>query len=149
MEGKYDEIIEELKSRGYKLTPQRMIVIKALLDLAPEHPSLKKLYERVKDRLPTMSFSTLYYTLLRLEGMSLVKMFDLNGETRVEVRVEPHINLIIAKEGKIMDVADDEILRIISEKLGLKGKDFIVNVILYGDSYLKRVPGDGGMPDES
>ena len=132
MMGRAERIAGELRRRGYRLTPQRLEVIRIILEAGGEHPSLRSLYERVRERVPTISFSTLYSTVTMLSELGYVRLFDLRGETRVEANMKPHIN-IIDPGGRVVDVEDEELVGLIAERLGLNGESFLVNVIIYGD----------------
>ncbi len=134
------EILDMLKNKGMKITPQRIEIVKTLLELRDHHPSLKELYEEVKKKVPTISFSTLYSTIKKLEELGLVKLFDLLGETRIELNKKPHVNLIYIDKGLITDVVDDNLLDLLRKKLGVGEDSFVlVNVLVYntrnGDKY--------------
>ncbi len=127
-----DGLLKTLKSKGMKITPQRIEILRTLMELKDRHPSLNELYERVRERIPTLSFSTLYSTIRRLEELGFIKLFDLLGETRIEVNMRPHINIIELDEGVVRDLNDDELVEVIVEKLALKDKgDVLVNVLVY------------------
>ncbi|CAD5244460.1 Fur family transcriptional regulator [Thermococcus camini] len=121
-----EKALQRLKESGYKLTPQRLKLIEVLEELGPSHPSLTEVLAEIRDDFPTMSFSTLYSNLITLKELKLVELFSLDGETRVELNTEPHINLISG--GKVIDLNDHEIIERIREKTGRRVK--LVNVIL-------------------
>ena len=128
-----EELLRKLKEKGYKLTPQRIEIIRALLEERYHHPSLNMLLERVRERAPTVSFSTLYTTLKMLEDLGFVKLFYLRGETRVEVNLTPHINVVNVKTGEVTDLRDEDAMEAIKEAMrraGIKGEPTIVNVML-------------------
>ena len=130
-----EELIEMLREREYKLTPQRITIIKVLLREGKEHPSINYLLAQVKRELPTTSFSTLYTTLLRLEELGIIKLFSYKGETRVEIDPRPHINVIYTKNDKIVDVYDQRLIEDIKKRLdqiyGNRHKNILINVIVY------------------
>lgn len=127
-----NELLKTLKSKGMKTTPQRIEILRTLIELKDKHPSLNELYEKVKEKIPTLSFSTLYSTIRRLEELGFIKLFDLLGETRIEVNTRPHINIIDLDKGAIRDLNNDELVRIIAEKVALKDRKILVNVLVYG-----------------
>ncbi len=118
--------LKKLKEKGYKLTPQRLKVVEILDRIGSEHPSLKEILDEIREEFPTVSFSTLYSNVLTLKELGLLELFSLDGETRVELNTEPHINLISG--GKVIDFNDPEIIERIREKTGRRVK--LVNVIL-------------------
>ncbi len=126
-------MIEEIKKRGYKFTPQRLEIIKVLAENADNHPSLNNIYEKVRKKLTTVSFSTLYNTISTLEKIGLIRLFDFRGETRVEVNTDSHINMINNKTGKIIDIVDKQLIDEIAKKLqSEKSKHnlILVNIIM-------------------
>ncbi len=125
---------ETLRRNGYKLTPQRLKILEILERRYKRHPSFKELLEAVKAEMPTISTSTLYSFLLTLEKLGLIRLFSWEGETRVEVDVKPHINVLHPRSAEIIDVHDEEIARLIEEKLrqhGIKGRLAMINAVVY------------------
>lgn len=121
-----DSAIKRIKEGGLKLTPQRMKLIEIVGRIGRNHPSLKELHEAVREEFPTMSFSTLYTNLLIMKGLGLVDFLFVDGETRLEINVKPHINLI--ESGKVEDFLDDELFKEIEGRVGRKVK--FVNIFL-------------------
>ncbi|WP_456422645.1 transcriptional repressor [Thermococcus sp.] len=121
-----EKAIRMLKENNYKLTPQRLKLVEILNRVGTEHPPLKGVLEELRKEFPTMSFSTLYSNVLTLKELGLLELFSLDGETRIELNTEPHINLISGD--KVIDLKDREIIEEIERKTGKKVK--LVNVIL-------------------
>src|SRR5580658_5385278 len=80
---------ELLRKRGYRLTPQRFLIMSVIQD-AQEHLSVEQIAERVQQRNPYVSLSTVYRTLELLRELGLVRENHLPGE-------QPHYE---ASEGK-------------------------------------------------
>ena len=118
--------LKRLKESGYKLTPQRLKLVEILDRIGNEHPSLTDVLGKIRAEFPTMSFSTLYSNVLTLKELGLLELFSLDGETRVELNTEPHINLISG--GKVIDFNDPEIIERIRKKIGRDVK--LVNVLV-------------------
>ncbi|MGC9308686.1 MAG: Fur family transcriptional regulator [Thermoplasmatota archaeon] len=130
----FEYMIDEMQKRGYKLTPQRITIVQVLAENPHDHPSLNDIYEQVKARLPTVSFSTLYNTISTLEKIGLLKLFNFQGETRVDMNTKNHINIIHSNTGTILDVNDEKIIETIYKTLqnGLSHHEHIlVNIIVY------------------
>jgi len=121
-----EKALRMIRESGYKLTPQRVVLIEVLDRIGNAHPSLGEIHREVKKKLPTVSVSTLYSNILLLQKLELLQLLPLGGETHVEVNIEPHINLITA-EG-IRDIEDRELIRIIERKIGKKIR--LVNVVV-------------------
>jgi Fe2+ or Zn2+ uptake regulation protein len=80
---------EMLRKRGYRLTPQRFMILSVIQE-AEEHLSIDQITERVQKRNPYVSLSTIYRTLELLRELGLVRENHLPGE-------QPHYE---AAEGK-------------------------------------------------
>lgn len=87
-ENRLNDFYNFCRSKGLKITPQRIEVYKALISSA-EHPSAETVYEKVRDVLPNISLDTVNRTLNTLnkigaafivEGSGDVKRFDSNLE---------------------------------------------------------------------
>jgi Fur family peroxide stress response transcriptional regulator len=100
---RFDELIAALKQRDYRLTPQRVELVR-LIAISEGHPSAAQLYERVRTRFPTMSQATVYKTLALLKEMNQVQEVDLHGDSHYDGnRPAPHPHLICMHCKRIMD----------------------------------------------
>src|SRR5215472_9898848 len=70
---------ELLRKRGYRLTPQRYMILSVIQEAA-EHLSVEQITERVQQRNPYVSLSTIYRTLELLKKLDLVRENHLPGE---------------------------------------------------------------------
>ena len=70
---------EILQKRGYRLTPQRYLILQVIRD-AKEHISLDQIAERVQKLNPRVSLSTVYRTLELLQAVGMVHEHHLPGE---------------------------------------------------------------------
>jgi Fur family ferric uptake transcriptional regulator len=98
---------QALKGMGYRLTPQRMMVVEALHD-ADKHVSAEEIYARVRARYPYANISTVYRTLELLKELGLVTEIALGDGC---VRFHPaekghHHHLVCQKCGKIIDLPE-------------------------------------------
>ena len=98
--------IEALRNKGYKATPQRIAVCRIVLN-SREHPKVQQVYDEVKKIHPTVSLATVYKTLEVLRDLDLVQELNFpKGQARFDSYMNPHINLICQKCGKITDLDD-------------------------------------------
>ncbi len=96
-----------LQEKGYRLTPQRMLVIEALHN-AESHISAEEIYEQLHARYPYSSVSTVYRTLELFKKLKLVTETDF-GEGRVRYHVAEkghHHHLVCRRCGKVMDLEE-------------------------------------------
>jgi Fur family transcriptional regulator, peroxide stress response regulator len=101
------EMIERLREKGFKITPQRLAIIDALIKQRLLHPSAIWVYREAKKRSRTLSLSTVYATLNDFSRYGLIKTLEFDQlENRYEVNMEEHVNLICSRCGKIVDYRD-------------------------------------------
>src|SRR5437588_9279608 len=70
---------EMLRKRGYRLTPQRHMILSVIQE-ADGHLSIDQITQRVQERNPYVSLSTVYRTLELLRELGLVREVHLPGE---------------------------------------------------------------------
>ena len=70
---------ELLRKRGYRLTPQRYMILSVIQE-AEQHLNIEQILERVQKRNPYVSLSTIYRTLELLRELGLVRENHLPGE---------------------------------------------------------------------
>ena len=70
---------ETLRKRGYRLTPQRHMILSVIQE-ADGHLNIDQILERVQERNPYVSLSTVYRTLELLRELGLVRENHLPGE---------------------------------------------------------------------
>ena len=72
----FETTIGRLRSEGFKLTPQRLSVIRYLIGNT-SHPTAANIYGNLKKKYPSLSFSTVYNTLNMLEKIGEVQSLHL------------------------------------------------------------------------
>jgi Fur family transcriptional regulator, ferric uptake regulator len=103
-----DETAEILRRAGHKLTPQRMLIVRALRH-AQGHRTASQIAEDVRREFPFVDVSTVYRTLDVLRRMRLVTGTDMgSGDYVFEwAPEEPHHHLICSSCGEVKEVAHD------------------------------------------
>lgn len=103
LENRFNELIAALKEKEFRLTPQRVELIR-LIAASEGHPSAAELYERILQKFPTMSLATVYKTLALLKEMGQVFEIDLHEDNHYDGnRPQPHAHLICITCNKIID----------------------------------------------
>jgi Fur family transcriptional regulator, ferric uptake regulator len=104
-----DQLHDELRSRGYRLTPQRQLVLQAVSSLG--HATPEDVYAWVRERSAGVNISTVYRTLELLEDVGLVKHAHLShGAPTYHAAAAPeHVHLICRDCGTIIEVEPAEI----------------------------------------
>jgi Fur family transcriptional regulator, peroxide stress response regulator len=102
-EARFDELIAALKERDFRLTPQRVELVR-LIATSEGHPSAAQLFARIKRQFPTMSPATVYKTLALLKDIGQVLEIDLRDDSHYDGnRPYPHPHLICIQCNKIID----------------------------------------------
>jgi len=102
-----DDLLARLKSAGHRITPQRLAIVKILID-SGDHPSVEQIYRQVREDFPTTSLATVYNTLERLKEMEEVLELPSSGGSRYDGRNPcPHPHLRCTVCGAIEDLDID------------------------------------------
>ena len=120
-------ISSKLSELGYRLTPQRIMILSAI-ENSDDHISAEEIYAQVVAKYPNVNISTVYRTLELLKRLGLVTETDL-GEGRV--RYHPvgkghHHHLVCQECGAIIDL-DESVLSSVKDVL-LREYGFIANL---------------------
>lgn len=97
------DLTAALRDRGMRITPQRIVVHRALRELG-RHVTADELLEAVTDRLPNVSLPTIYATLELLEQLGMVRRVQRAGTTLFDPRTEPHHHLVCTSCGSVDDL---------------------------------------------
>lgn len=100
-----EQAAEALRRAGHKVTPQRMLILRALRH-AQGHISASQITEQVREAYPFVDVSTVYRTLDVLKRMKLATVTDMGGGDAVFewAQEEPHHHLICSSCGDISQV---------------------------------------------
>lgn len=102
------EAAEILRRAGQKVTPQRVLILRALRE-AEGHCSASQIAEQVRASYPFVDVSTVYRTLDVLKRMRLVTATDMGqGDVLFEWAPEtPHHHLICSSCGHVAELDHD------------------------------------------
>jgi Fe2+ or Zn2+ uptake regulation protein len=101
-----DDLPTALHERGMRVTPQRVVLHRALLEL-DRHVTADELLDAVSERLPNVSLPTIYATLDLLEDLGMVRRVQRAGTTLFDPRTDSHHHLICTSCGSIEDLDSD------------------------------------------
>jgi Fur family transcriptional regulator, ferric uptake regulator len=109
------ELQETLRAKGYRLTPQRQLVLDAVTDLG--HATPDEACAWVKERSSAVNISTIYRTLELLEELGLVKHAHLShGAPTYHAAAAPeHVHLICRVCGAITEVPPSTVAPLVDE----------------------------------
>lgn len=103
MGSRADTMLADLKRAGFKLTPQRIAIVREIADDL-SHPTAQSLFERLRPAFPTMSFATVYNTLDALASCGLTGSLVLRGAVRFDPNTQPHHHAVCDVCGVVVDL---------------------------------------------
>lgn len=104
-----EKVVDALREGGYKVTPQRVAIVRALTS-DRTHPTAEQIYERVKKEYPMMSPATVYKTLDLLKKIGKVQELGFaDGGARFDPNMKLHINLVCVRCGRIEDLQESSL----------------------------------------
>ncbi len=100
-------LIEDLRSRGQRATPQRHAVFEALWENR-SHPTAEAVWATVVEHMPTVSLRTVYSVLGELVAAGEITQVDLGtGASRFDPNTSGHHHLVCDRCGMVVDVQVD------------------------------------------
>jgi Fe2+ or Zn2+ uptake regulation protein len=98
-----DELRAALRSRGMRVTPQRLAVHSALHDLG-RHSTAEEVLDRVHGTVPGVSLPTVYAALELLTDLGLALRVHAGRAVRFDPRSEAHHHLVCTACGAVTDL---------------------------------------------
>ena len=104
MQQRLNQMLSKLKEHDFRLTPQRLAVLKVLA-VSEGHPTVEQIYETVRVEFPTTSVATIYKTVNLLKQLNEVLELGFpDGSNRYDGnKPYPHPHVICTKCKKIID----------------------------------------------
>src|ERR1700676_4632681 len=126
--GRLAEFAERCRKGGLAVTPQRLVIIRALLASA-EHPRADTVYEIVRRVHPHISLATVHRTLETLcEIGEARKVTTLHDSARYDGNLAPHHHVVCVKCRRVRDIEIPELEEV------LRGREAIGDFKLLGSS---------------
>ena len=112
MEKRIERIKEALHDARYKLTPQREVTVRVLLENESSHLSAEDVFMKVKDKYPEIGLATVYRTLELLNELNVLDKVNFgDGVSRYDLRKEGaqhfHHHLICIHCGSVEESEED------------------------------------------
>ncbi len=109
------EITSKLSGAGLKITPQRIAVLEAVVELR-NHPTADKVIEFIKQNHPNIATGTVYKTLETFVEKGLIKKVKTDKDImRYDAITDHHHHLYSSATDRIEDFFDPELLKIIEK----------------------------------
>lgn len=98
------KLLDELRSRGYRITPQRIAILAYLHD-TPGHFSPAEIYEHVRQTTEGVTEATVYRTLEFLAGNNMIRpALNNNGHLVYEIAGHEHHHVICRSCGASVEI---------------------------------------------
>jgi len=119
-----DQMLSKLKSRNFRVTPQRLAVLRILAS-SEDHPTVEQIFEKVKADFPTTSLATVYKTIALLKDLNEVLELGFpDGSNRYDgSKPFPHPHVVCTLCKRIVDpelVSLDEVQEEMTHKTGYR-----------------------------
>lgn len=103
MDARVQEMVDELRRAGMRITPQRLAIVKTFAH-DESHPTAQELFERLEPDFPSMSFATVYKTLDALARTGLCRTVRLGNAARFDPNTMPHHHVVCESCAAVLDV---------------------------------------------
>ncbi len=104
MAGPDERLIAKLRERGQRVTPQRLVIHRALA-ARDQHVSAEEMHRAVSEQLPGTSLPTVYATLELFEQLGLAQRVGTgSGPVLYDSRTAPHGHAICRVCGAVSDL---------------------------------------------
>jgi Fur family peroxide stress response transcriptional regulator len=129
-QARLQQMLLKLKTRNFRLTPQRLAVLK-ILAASSTHPSVEDIYTEVRKTFPTTSLATIYKTIALLKEIHEVLEIRFTESSRFDGnKPYPHPHLLCIQCGRVMDPelpGVDELVAAAAERSGYRIVDHRLN----------------------
>lgn len=111
MKKRINRLLEKLRQQGYRLTPQRSLILEAI-ETADGHISAEEIYGTVRARFPEVNMSTVYRTVELLKKLGLITETDLGeGRVRYHFGIKGHHHHLICQScGRIFELDETHLV---------------------------------------
>jgi Fur family peroxide stress response transcriptional regulator len=134
MQNPAELLISTLRQKGLKVTPQRIAVYEAVVNLK-NHPTAEQIIEYIKKNHPNISVATVYKVLeFLIENGLIQKVKNEEDIMRYDALTKKHHHLYCTESNRIEDYEDPELDRLIEEYFsrkkikGFKVKDITLQI---------------------
>ena len=113
---KTEEMIKGLRSKGFRVTPQRELIMSIFHEKGDKHLSAEDVFEILTNKGEQISLATTYRTLRMLVEMGILRELDLAESHKhyelLDPNAAPHHHIICLNCNKTIEFEDEEINRL-------------------------------------
>ena len=111
------ELANELRSKGFRVTPQRAVILETIAHKAG-HLCVRDVFTEAQSKLPGLNLATVYRTIESLQQAEMIDLFN-DGSTPVLIALRdpcnPHGHLVCKRCHTILDINPGVIARIVQD----------------------------------
>ncbi|MBI5537141.1 MAG: transcriptional repressor [Deltaproteobacteria bacterium] len=105
LQKRIDRFQELCRTRGVRLTPQRLEVFRAVA-ASSAHPDAEMVLRGVQKRFPNVSLDTVYRTLWMLNDLGLVGTLGRRDSVRFDAESRPHHHYVCRRCQRVWDLME-------------------------------------------
>ncbi|WP_083248428.1 Fur family transcriptional regulator [Desulfuribacillus stibiiarsenatis] len=131
-----ENIAGKLSNGGFRMTPQRRVVIEIMVMNHDKHLTVDEIYELVKEKSEDIGLATVYRTLsmlMKLGVVSKIILDDIRNYYEIKLSKYDHYHLVCKKCGRVIE--GKNILKKYVEEIVKKEHDFMIvdkKIVFYG-----------------
>jgi len=119
-EERLEQVMHRLRAQGYRLTPQRMAILQAVVE-SDTHPTAEEIHQQVLTDFPMISLATVYKTLHVLKRLGEVVELRMAGHSRYDSDTTPHPHLICVQCHSVVDLPSEAMVTVPDQVLAEMG----------------------------
>jgi len=103
-QNRLDQMLAKLKTRNFRITPQRLAILKILAS-SEGHPSVEHIFSQVRENFTTTSLATIYKTVILLKQLNeVLELGFRDGSNRYDGnKPYPHPHVVCIRCKRILD----------------------------------------------
>ncbi|MFC5468595.1 Fur family transcriptional regulator [Cohnella suwonensis] len=112
MESKVEHAVDQLKSGGVRMTPQRYAILQYLIE-SYTHPTADDIFRALSPQFPSLSVATVYNNLKVFVDTGLVRELKYGDDSsRFDADMSDHYHVTCTKCGTIVDFDHPPVLEV-------------------------------------
>jgi Fur family transcriptional regulator, ferric uptake regulator len=110
-----DDLLDDLRSRGARVTTARRLVLAELIRRGADHPTADQITTRIRRTNPELHLSTIYRTLEFLEDTGLVVRAGFgDGATTYHLAADRHHHAVCEVCGTIIELPESALAGVVA-----------------------------------
>lgn len=117
----FDQTIQTLKHKGIRVTPQRIAIIRFMIE-STAHPTAEMIHAALVKEFPHLSVATVYNNLRMLADLGMIEEMSVaDAAVHFDFALTPHYHAVCTNCGKIVDFHYDKVFDVEAVAAGKTG----------------------------